>query len=322
MLTIVMYHYVRNLPRTRFPRIKGLLTENFEAQLEYIARHYAVCGLDQVIAAAQGNGDLPRNTCVLTFDDGLADHYETVLPRLLDRGYIGAFFPSACPVEENSVLDVHKLQFILAAVTDFEALGKELLRKLREYRLRFEIPSDSDLLTRLAVALRYDPPEVAFVKKMLQWALPKQVRSGLTAFLFSKYVTKDETSFAQELYMNLDQLQEMVTQGMTIGGHGYNHIWLGKASRDDQFFEIRKTVSFLTSVLGRPPKKWTMCYPFGSYNAETIGLASEMDCVIGLTTKVGLSVISQPLELQRLDTNDLPAEPNASICEWTKMALR
>ena len=54
MLTIVMYHCVRDLPRTRFPRIKGLLTEKFEGQLDYISGRYSLCSLKQVLAASRG----------------------------------------------------------------------------------------------------------------------------------------------------------------------------------------------------------------------------------------------------------------------------
>src|SRR5450755_1876778 len=217
MITIVMYHYVRDLPRTRFPRIKGLLTEKFEGQLDYISGHYFVCSLADVIAASRGERELPPNACVLTFDDGLADHYQTVFPRLLDRGFTGAFFPSARPVEDHRVLDVHKIQFILAATEDHAALGRDLLRRIDEFRGRFAIPPENELWKQFAVAGRFDPPETFFLKQMLQWALPQAVRSEVTDQLFQQYVSADETSFSQELYMDVLQLRQMIASGMEIG---------------------------------------------------------------------------------------------------------
>ena len=41
MLTVVMYHYVRDLPRTRFPAIHGMRLEHFEGQLDYLTKHKA-----------------------------------------------------------------------------------------------------------------------------------------------------------------------------------------------------------------------------------------------------------------------------------------
>lgn len=316
-LTIVMYHYVRDLPRTRFPGIKGLLTEKFEGQLDYVSSHYSVCKLTEVVAASRGEHELPPNACVLTFDDGLADHYQTVFPRLLDRGFTGAFFPPARPVEEHSVLDVHKIQFVLAATTNPSELMQELLRQIDEYRGQFTISSESELLMQFALPSRFDTADVVFIKRMLQWVLPEQVRSEITDRFFQKYVSRDEIAFAQELYMDVPQMRQMICAGMEIGGHGYSHLWLGRLSRDDQSEEIRRTFLFLSALLEYRPSKWAMCYPFGSYNSETLGLLSEMDCAIGLTTKMGLANLSQPLELDRLDTNDFPISVGSNSREWT-----
>ena len=115
LLTVIMYHYVRDLTRSRYPAIKGRCTADFEAQLDYIERHHTVVRLRDVVAAARGERALPEAPCVLTFDDGLLDHFETVFPRLVERGLVGAFFPSARPLRNHVVLDVHKLHFVLAS---------------------------------------------------------------------------------------------------------------------------------------------------------------------------------------------------------------
>jgi peptidoglycan/xylan/chitin deacetylase (PgdA/CDA1 family) len=321
MLTIVMYHYVRDLARTRFPRIKGLLTEKFDGQLDYIARHYAICSLAQVIATMRGEEELPPNACALTFDDGLADHYQTVFPRLIKRGFSGAFFPPGRPVEERCVLDVHKIQFILAGTTDYHELLAELLKRIEDYRARFAIPSTDELQKQFMQPGRFDPAEVSFIKRMLQWVLPREVRSEITDKLFAKYVTVDEAGFADQLYMQLPHLREMASGGMEIGGHGYNHDWLGNLSRENQSKEIQRTVRFLGNIFGQAPSHWMMCYPFGSYNSESTQLVSEMGCTLALTTKVGLANLSRPLELERLDTNDLPFRGDSNVCQWTEAVL-
>ena len=59
-LTIVMYHYVRELPFTRYPRIKGLMTRRFVGQLDYLARHYHFVTVEQCVAALRGKAKLPE----------------------------------------------------------------------------------------------------------------------------------------------------------------------------------------------------------------------------------------------------------------------
>ena len=50
-ITIVMYHYVRDLERSRFPAIKGLSLERFRRQLDYIQAHYTPITVEDLLEA-------------------------------------------------------------------------------------------------------------------------------------------------------------------------------------------------------------------------------------------------------------------------------
>ena len=50
-LTIVMYHYVRPIAGSKFPRIKGLELEHFKRQLEYLNERFNIVNTEQVINA-------------------------------------------------------------------------------------------------------------------------------------------------------------------------------------------------------------------------------------------------------------------------------
>ena len=91
-LTVVMYHYVRPIRGTRHHRIRGLELMDFEAQLDYIERHYKVVSMETVLDAASGRASLPPGALLLTFDDGYRDHHEHVFPALMRRKLSGAFF--------------------------------------------------------------------------------------------------------------------------------------------------------------------------------------------------------------------------------------
>ena len=167
-LTIVMYHYVRPIVGSRFPDIKGLELQLFEGQLEYILRHYNVVSFGQVIDAAHGGEPLPSRPALLTFDDGLKDHFEHVFPALRRHGIAGAFFPPSSVVLERRMLDINKVHFVLASVPDktklitiLEELVEDagtpyVLRPLEEYRREFWVKG------------RYDDEPVAYLKRMLQ----------------------------------------------------------------------------------------------------------------------------------------------------------
>jgi peptidoglycan/xylan/chitin deacetylase (PgdA/CDA1 family) len=109
---------------------------------------------------------------------------------------------------------------------------------------------------------------------------------------------------------------------MDVGGHGAEHLWLDALDRRAQAKEIELTRAFLDDLHGGRHADWTMCYPFGAYNAETLELLTQAGCAFGMTTRVGLvHDLRSPLELPRLDTNDLPRTRDAEPNEWTAQAL-
>ena len=307
-LTIIMYHDVRDLAHSRYPRIKGLGTDRFEGQLDYIAGNYTVCKLADLLAAIRIGRPLPPRPCILTFDDGFADHYTTVFPRLVARGFSGAFFPPARAIVEHTLLDVHKIHYILACTPDSATLAAEVLDLLTQFRRDFpEIVPDARLRDEFAIANRFDNADIIFVKRLLQKGLPDPVRLAIADELLRRHVGVDPSVLARELYMDLPQLRCMAKAGMEIGGHGWDHLWLNHLTPAAQQYEIQQTVGFLQQVLGHPPADWTMCYPCGGYNETTIALLRQAGCALALTTRVSLlTSLDDPYQLPRLDTNDVP----------------
>ena len=92
---------------------------------------------------------------------------------------------------------------------------------------------------------------------------------------------------------------------MYIGGHGYDHVRLRKLNIKDQESEIEKTIKFLRFIKA-PINNWIMCYPYGSYNLNTIQILKRKNCLAGLTVKVGNNNFLEDnlFELKRYDTND------------------
>jgi Polysaccharide deacetylase len=153
-----------------------------------------------------------------------------------------------------------------------------------------------------------DTAEVMFIKGVLQRGLPEAMRNELTKNLFDRFVSVDPAVFAAELYMTPDQLRTMIRCGMYVGSHGAQHYWLNCLDPASQASEIDASLDFLR-VLGAPTDDLVMCYPDGAYNATLLALLQNRGCAIGLTTEVAVAQpgTDNPLELPRLDTNDLPA---------------
>ncbi|HKU97402.1 MAG TPA: hypothetical protein VJR58_19095, partial [Vineibacter sp.] len=85
-LTIIMYHYVHEPAGQGFVKLVGRTYDEFQGQLDYLQRHFAIITPEQFIDAVKGRYTLPANACMLTFDDGYRIHYSVVFKALRERG--------------------------------------------------------------------------------------------------------------------------------------------------------------------------------------------------------------------------------------------
>ncbi len=172
-----------------------------------------------------------------------------------------------------------------------------------------------------AHANRWDTAEVVYIKRVLQKGLPPQLRAAITDELFREFVTTDESGFADELYLTVEQLRRMHASGMHIGGHGHDHVWLDTLDPQAQERQVQASRDFLTSI-GCDLDAWVMCYPFGGFDASLLSILERHGCRAGLTTEVAIADLDahHPLTLPRIDTNDLPRRADAPWNRWTAAA--
>ena len=303
---IIMYHYVRPIKNSEYSEIKGLEIDQFQNQIEFFRKNFHF-GDSHILFDSIESGNIENNDLVfLTFDDGLKDHYNYVFPILKKEKIQGLFFPPAKPIEENIVLDVHKIHFILASVKDKKILVNDIFERIHKFRKNWEIEEPEKLWKRLANPNRFDSGEVIFLKRILQRELPKNVRETITQELFDKYVTTDEAEFAKKLYLSLEEIKEMSDEGMYFGSHSYSHEWLAYLDPENLDKEIKKSWNFCKKI--NSDKQQIMCYPYGNHNSNVIEKLLEYNFKAGLTTDVGDAILNNEnaFNLRRYDTNDFP----------------
>lgn len=301
---IIMYHYVRPIKESKFPEIKGLETDKFLKQLAYFEKNFKFGGINYLLDSINSKQNSKLEKIVLTFDDGLKDHFKHVFPILKEKNIQGLFFPPAKPIIENKVLDVHKIQFILAVVKDKSLLVKEIMEKINEYRKEADIDDTQSLWKKLATSSRFDSAETMFVKRILQRELPNDIKTNITKELFQKYVCNNENDFSKQLYLSFDEIKEMRENGMYFSSHSYSHEWLSFLSSEKLEDEIKKSREFAEKI--NPKGEQIMCYPYGDYDTKVIEKISENNFRVGLTTKIGDAELSikNRYHLERFDTND------------------
>ncbi len=316
-ISVIMYHYVRDIKNSSFPAIKGLELNLFVEQIQYLKKHYHFVTTEEIIDSINNNTKLPSKAVLLTFDDGYKDHYQNVFPILHDLKIQGSFYIPAKTVIDRQVLDVNKIHFILASVDDKKKLIYEIKSLLKEYRTEFNLNDFDFYFKKLANANRLDTADVVFIKRILQVELDEVLRMKMVDSLFNKYIGVSESEFAKELYMNENEIKEMLNNGMHIGCHGYNHYWWNRLTANELEKEIDLSLKFLNN-LGVNLTNWTAAYPYGSHSKEVEQLLKEKKCQLAFTTEVGIANTSKIFNLimKRLDTNDIPKSSSASVNDW------
>ena len=313
-VTIVMYHYVRDLKNSRYPNIKGLDIKKFKKQIKFFKENYNFVRIEDLIEYYKNpkEKELPEKAILLTFDDGYKDHYTYVLPVLLENKIQGSFYiPTKC-FQDKKVLDVNKIHFILESCIDEE---EKILKEMEEYLKknkdsRISLSYD-DYFKEYAVDSRFDKKEVIFIKRMLQVVLPEDYRKKLLDILFKKYVCTigdkiiSERAFWEELYLTPEQIRMMEKLGMHIGFHSHDHVWLNSLSKEEQEFQIKSSIDYFKEI-GVKTEKMTLSYPYGGYNEESVELIKKYEIPLAFTTKVAIADLNKDenYALPRLDTND------------------
>lgn len=314
MLTIVMYHYVRDAEQTRFAGLKTRTRDEFAGQLDFIAARYRVIAMDELLAALADDAldRLPENAALLTFDDGYREHIEHVMPELQRRGMSAAFFVPAQPALDGEIIDVNKLHLVLAIAHDAQRLVTRTREVLRAAAGADAAQWDPWANPSLSIdSSRFDDPDIVRLKRLLQRDLPESLRREVVGELFAEYVMRPEAAVVHELYMTLDELRSLRAAGMYIGHHSDTHPWLDRLDEAAQRREIERPLELLEAV-GVPRSGWAIAYPFGAASPEIVRLVREYGGRVGLTTRVAVADLRRddPLRLPRLDTNDLPTEAN------------
>lgn len=306
MLSIVMYHYVREIENSEYPGIKGLELEKFRKQIDFFTKNHHVVRMEDVLADVLGERKLPENAMLLTFDDGYLDHYKNVYPILKENKIQGSFFMASKVLQKDQALDTNKIHYILAS-RDTEDIIPVLNDKLDILRQEgYQIEDNETLMKTLGHANRWDSAETIFIKRLLQTYLPEQLRNRVTGEMFDEIVGIPESQFVKKIYLTMNQIQEMKDGGMFFGLHSRDHSWLNQIPLEQAKEEIQSCKQFFSNVID--PNCWVMNFPFGGYSDELIDYIKGEGCALGLSVEARMATLAQKelYTLPRFDTNDFP----------------
>ncbi len=291
-ILVLLYHGVDAGALNPVLNFDGLhvRVEHFERQMRYLAAHYRVVTLDQLLGGTLDAGER-KPLAAITFDDGYRNLYRHAYPVLRRLGLPAAVFVISDFLQYGRAPWWDRLRAMVAST---RRPGVRVLTWGTERWLPLvTVAHKQAALRALVPALQ---------------GLPPQQREALLAGLAEELgVEERELKTYRSLCAN--HLREMARDGISAGAHGRSHDSFLHLSRESLLVELTESKRVLESVTRRPVH-W-LAYPYGDFSHEAVEAGIEAGYRGALTTKEGLNDgIPDPYAVRRIGVDDTTTLPH------------
>lgn len=310
-LRILCYHRVMDIDPERFELDDDLVdakVSDFERQMRFISRHFNAISFEMLIKYKK-NGRLPKNSLIITFDDGYRDNYTETHPVLKKFGFPIAVFLTTGFIGAEELFWWDRLAYIIKKTTKKEvcfSLNGEI------YRYGFSTPEE-----RLLVIMKIN----TLIKKLEI----KEIEGILDQMEDSLNVSID-SSFSRGLILSWDDIRKMSENNVEFGSHSVHHQLLTILSSEEVKDEIAHSKRDLEQMLSKP--SIVFAYPYGLYNSNCLTALKETGIEFSCSYKnSGINSIKDlqehPYELKRMsvDYNENMKMFKARLCFPRLMSL-
>lgn len=256
----------------------------FEQHFAVIKRYLKPLTIEQFQEYFVSRKPLPDRSCLLTFDDGWLDNYETAFPIL--RKYR---VPAAIFLPYNYISG--KQMF----------WQEELLLRLSNL-LMTDNRDDHRFVQELA-ALEHDPHSEQLREYVSALKLNSYQEINTILELVRSRCHDNVMPCHYDRYMSWEQILEMQQNGISFGSHTLSHRILTRVSREECTRELTDSKSLLETSLGMPVE--TIAYPNGGHNEQVEQLTEQAGYTLGFTTERGyVSGDTNPYSIPRINIHN------------------
>ncbi|GGW87048.1 polysaccharide deacetylase family protein [Alteromonas halophila] len=277
------FHRIGNRHDTEFdPCVFSCDSEHLEHYLRFINKHFEMIDIPELHGMIRQGKPLKKRYALITFDDGYRDNYEFAYPILKSLNMRAAFFISTSLIGSATLPWWDEIAWYVK-----KCAGKNV--KLPGYDEPVQIPATitPDTIKSVLQSVKQNFDSLESLLANLH-----ELAGGDTPSYHSK----------SELFMNWQQLQELVDAGMTIGAHSHSHRILSYLSNQELDFELSHSKALLESKLGIDAN--TLSYPVGgahTYNEIVSRKARELgyESAFSFSSKINHNIFENCMELGR-----------------------
>ena len=290
------YHYIRPDNNDPFSRIMGTKITEFKNQIKMLEEKFEMISLDDVLEFTNTKiFENNKHKMLITFDDGLSDHYNAA--KILNQFDIQAtFFIPTCIMKEKLPANPMIIHYVIAKY-GIERFLDEYRNALKKHRLEIEkydityVSGDDDVWKKIAE-----------IKNNFKYRLGYKISRAILLYIYQNSLLIDSPEILEIIHLNRKQIREMLEMGHSIGVHTHTHISVAATSLSDSDFfnEIVFPKKYLENEFNIPIKSFS--YPFGErkdYLSSMRLLNKTKEYDLAFTVEEIVNFGSTPLEIGR-----------------------
>jgi peptidoglycan/xylan/chitin deacetylase (PgdA/CDA1 family) len=264
---ILTYHGIVRNGRNLYTNRNCVEMAMFDRQMAYMARHYKMVSVSELVGRLNEGKQLPGYTAAITFDDGFRNNLTVALP-ILQKYHLPAtiFLATSFVGSDELGLWTERVDWLIHRTPvqnirlTLEGVEKSLPLRTSADR---EIASDQvrAFLKTLAPAQRKSALEDLDEQLEEKTGRPQSGGdNGSEPF----EVHEQSTAEKEERYafLSWQQVQMMAHGSITIGSHTHSHAILAPLSENDLNFELTESRRLIEQNLGAPCTLFS--YPNGA----------------------------------------------------------
>lgn len=251
------YHYIRS-PGDLFTDIFGSSVDDFCRHIELFSNSYQMISPDEAVRFSYGEFSLveDKDSLLVTFDDGLSDHYRAAC-ILAEKNIKAFFFIPTCVLADELPANPTIIHYCLAKyrITGFLKVYRQALEDLDlrcdKFNIFYKKGSNNPWET-------IDKIKVIFKYKFSY----KEGRDVLLR-IYKNLLLKEFPEALQIMHLTKEQVKSILEMGHSIGTHSHNHISMAVTTLSDLDFrkEILEPKKYLEKTFSTSVKAFS--YPFG-----------------------------------------------------------
>jgi peptidoglycan/xylan/chitin deacetylase (PgdA/CDA1 family) len=290
MLRVLTYHRVADPRHTPLlhPGLISATPAAFAQQMGYVARHYRVVSMAEVLQAVVKGTALPRRAVLLTFDDAYYDFGDIAWPILHRyRLPVTLFVPTGYPNRPERAFWWDRLYHAMT-YTSHTALRN----------------------TPLGVLSLTTPEQRHTSLRSLQNYLKTIPHAEAMAMVDTVCTTLATEPFCQKSVLTWEELRQLAREGVTLGAHTQTHPIMTQLLPQQIQQEIIGSQQDLHQEIGQTLP--IFCYPSGRHDDAVVRVLKDEGFVLAFTTLHGQNDL-RTVDLLRLRRTNITRRASLPI---------